>query len=59
MIPCCIYLTSGFGGSLGSLAAYLIGIIIIPGSLAPPIPMISYTRGFKGILLVPIPTPTL
>ena len=30
-------LISGFGGSLDSLAHYLIGIIIIPGSLAPPI----------------------
>ena len=27
-------------GSLGSLAPYLIGIIIIPGSLAPPISMV-------------------
>ena len=30
-----LHLTSGFGESLGSLAPYLIGIII-PGSLAPP-----------------------
>ena len=33
------WLTSGFGGSFGSLAPYLIGILIIPGSLAPPISM--------------------
>ena len=30
-----------FWGSLGSLAPYLIRIIIIPGSLAPPISMVS------------------
>ena len=33
-------LASGFGCSLGSLAPYLIGMIIIPGSLAPPISMV-------------------
>ena len=36
------YLTSGFWGSLASLSLYLIRIIITPGSLAPPISMVSH-----------------
>ena len=36
-------LATGFGGSLGSLAPDLIGIIIIPGSLVPPISTVSIT----------------
>ena len=38
------WLTSGFGGSFGSLAPYLIGILIIPGSLAPPISMLCWSQ---------------
>ena len=44
-------LTSGFGGSLGSLAPYLIGIIIIPDSLAPPWPQTHHALQPNPVLI--------